>query len=193
MGNIKINDLFESFDDNIKDDDKNYNKEELIDDKIVVGNKYNNLFNFIKVFFTDKNEYDKIDDNIKGRHFFMINRFMSITQPIRSDFFNFIGINQKECVDFWQNFMSLKYKKVPEWIYIKTSNKGKKTSSIKDKDKLDFNKELIKQYCIKNNISYKDFYSAIELFSNNNELINKVIKDMSDFETILSEISSKNK
>lgn len=84
------------------------------------------LFDFVKVMFTDSKTYSKLKNSDKARHFFMIQRFMSIKHPMTAQQLNRVGMNGWAIVDLWQMVAS-RHNRVPGWIYTKT----KKVSSEK--------------------------------------------------------------
>jgi len=77
------------------------------------------LFDFIKVMFTDQKAYSEIKTSDKGRHYFMIQRFMAIKYPSTAQQLNRVGINPSAVVDLWQIVCS-RFNRVPGWIYTKT-------------------------------------------------------------------------
>jgi hypothetical protein len=77
------------------------------------------LFDFVRVMFTKPAEYAKIKNVEKGKHFFMVNRFMAIKHPTTSQALNRVGQNGWAAVDLWQ-LVASRFQRVPGWIYTKT-------------------------------------------------------------------------
>lgn len=77
------------------------------------------LFDFVRVMFTKPAEYAKIKNVEKGKHFFMVNRFMAIKHPTTAQALNRIGQNGWAAVDLWQ-LVASRFQRVPGWIYTKT-------------------------------------------------------------------------
>jgi hypothetical protein len=77
------------------------------------------LFDFVRVMFTKPAEYAKIKNVEKGKHFFMVNRFMAIKHPTTAQALNRVGQNGWAAVDLWQ-LVASRFQRVPGWIYTKT-------------------------------------------------------------------------
>jgi hypothetical protein len=77
------------------------------------------LFEFVKVMFTDPKKYSTLRNVDKGKHFFMINRFMSIKHPTTAQALNRVGMNPWAVMDLWQ-LVASRFNRVPGWIYTKT-------------------------------------------------------------------------
>jgi hypothetical protein len=77
------------------------------------------LFDLTKIIFTNPNQYQKLKNHEKSKHFFMINRFFSIKYPTTSQSLNRNGITPWAIVDLWQ-IVASRFQKVPGWIYTKT-------------------------------------------------------------------------
>lgn len=82
------------------------------------------LFNLVKVIFTDPKEYSNLKNSEKGKHFFLINRFFSIKFPTTAQSLNRNGINPWAIVDLWQ-IVASRFQRVPGWIYTKTKKLNK--------------------------------------------------------------------
>lgn len=119
------------------------------------------LFDVIKVMFEKPDEWKDVSDIDKKRHFFMINRYMSINFPLQASVLQTTKINPIYVVDFWQKFLSKQYKRTPSWIYTKGAKKGKekkeKAQSVSDK--------LIKEYALKTQVDLKSVYDALIFFN----------------------------
>ena len=101
-----------------------------------------NVFDFIKIMFSNRNEYDKVSKKYKQRHFWMIQRFMSIRYPDKANYFNLYGINQENVIDNWTNF-TLKQGRIPSWFYTKINKKEKETKKNKQYVPSDSAKNLL--------------------------------------------------
>jgi hypothetical protein len=77
------------------------------------------LFDFVKVMFTNPKKYSEIKNSDKSRHYFMIQRFMSIQHPTTAQQLNRVGVNPWAVVDLWQ-LVASRFNRVPGWIYTKT-------------------------------------------------------------------------
>jgi hypothetical protein len=81
------------------------------------------LFEFIKVLFTDPKKFTELKNSEKSKHFFMTQRFMSIKHPTTAQSLNKIGMNPWAVLDLW-HIVAYRYgqksKRVPGWIYTKT-------------------------------------------------------------------------
>ena len=114
----------------------------------------NKLFDYINIFFTDSKRFKDIPPNIKEKHFFMLNRFMSIKYPLAASYLTFKNINVVHATDLWHEQMK-SYKKVPGWIYTPA-----KADTITKKEYLP-DEEVIRLYCKENEIGLKTLKKAI--------------------------------
>ena len=115
------------------------------------------LFDFVKISFSKKEDYEKLKAYEKSKHFFMFNRFMSIKWPNNANLFNHFKIQPDRVLDYWRS-KTKQAGSTPKWIY--TSTKSKK----KDKGVKTPNEETIKEYLALKNIARKDFESAVSMF-----------------------------
>lgn len=99
------------------------------------------LFTFIDSMFNNK-EYKEHSNHTKNKHYFMINRFMSINWPIQSAYLNMYKINQVAVVDFWKKTLNKVYSQSPSWMYTKT----KKTDITKNTIYA-YSEEAVELYC----------------------------------------------
>lgn len=83
------------------------------------------LFDFVKIMFTKKSDYNNVKEQSKRRHHFMINRFFSIKFPANAQMFNINGINGAAVVDSW-SLVAQRFTSVPMWIYTKTKKPAPK-------------------------------------------------------------------
>lgn len=120
-------------------------------------NEYN-LFDFIKMMFTSSDDdFDKISNDVKTRHYFMVNRFMSIKYPLQAAMFTQMYTSPSAVIDSWRA-LAKQFNRVPGWIYTKTK------SAIKQKAKYKANEEALNMYIKINEIGSRDYESAINLF-----------------------------
>lgn len=121
------------------------------------------LFGFINSMFI-QNEFKKTKQSERSKHFFMVNRFMSIKYPVQSSYFNHIKINPAQAVTYWQENLSKLYSKTPGWMYVKTA----KAKELK-KSKQVVSDNTIQLYCSHYKLSRRDVEDALLL-----------VKDFSD-------------
>jgi len=115
------------------------------------------LFDLVRVMFTNPKKYSEIKNSDKAKNHFMMNRFMAINFPEQAQILNKNGINGIGVLDTWQ-FITSKFKRVPGWIYTKTK-KTKKQQALEYK----YSEELVSLYLEKNQISMRDFNQLIKL------------------------------
>jgi len=135
------------------------------------------LFDFIKVIFTNPEEYSKCTPGEKRKHYFMCQRRFAINFPMQANALQQQKINQVAVIDFWQRFLRKQYKYVPEWMYTKGV---KKSQQIKEK-KINVSNELIKEYCKYMEIDPKSVKDALVFF------LDDMVKELKDFEKILKQ------
>ena len=125
-----------------------------------------NLFELIKIMFTDDSKYRKLKKSDKAGNHFMVQRMMAINHPIESHKLNRNGIDGSAVVDTWQKVCK-RYTRVPGWTWTK-ANKAEK---IKKEWKPD--SELSKFYMNRNNIGPREFN---ELLKFNGPVMKKFLK-----------------
>lgn len=130
------------------------------------------LFDFINVIFNNPEEYSKIPNGEKRKHFFMVNRRFAIQFPLQANVLQLNGISQEYVMDFWQTFMRQQYKKTPSWLYIKGV---KKSVEVKEK-KQNISNKVIQEYAKFNNIQEKTVKDALEIFYDD------MLKELKEFE-----------
>ena len=131
------------------------------------------LFDFITIMFTQPKVYDKLKPYEKARHFFMVNRFMSISYPVQANWLQHIKVNPSEVMDYWQVTMNRLYTRVPSWMYIKTKAakaKAKKTKFVED--------DTIKEYCRRLGYSRRQINETLDFFGD------KFIDELKQFEKL---------
>jgi hypothetical protein len=124
------------------------------------------LFDFIKALFTRPDVYEKMKPYEKAKHFFMVNRFMSMKKPDTANALQHNKINTAEVMDFWQRLFDGKVTRVPQWMYTKTKAPKKKAKNKYVKE------ETIELYCQKYGYSRKQVDTAIGMFGD--EMITKL-------------------
>ncbi len=125
------------------------------------------LFDLVKIMFSDPNKYQKLSANDRGRNFFMIQRFMSIKFPTTAQQLNRNGINPIAVVDLWQ-LVASRFSKVPGWIYTKT-----KKVTVEKQWKP--NPEIATIWMQKNSIGERELNECIKF---NPEGMKKILKEM---------------
>ena len=108
------------------------------------------LFDYIKVFFENQEEYNKINDLQKAKHYFMLNRFMSIKYPIQALGFSNMRINGSAVSDCW-HIVANQYKRVPGWIFTKTKSQTSKVAQYEPDD------DVLAFYLKRTMLSDKDY------------------------------------
>lgn len=117
------------------------------------------LFDTIAVMFEAPQRWGEVTNYDKKKHYFMINRIMSIQYPVHANMVQNLKTNQIAVVDFWFRFVSKQFKRKPQWLF--TSAK-KKTSTAKKKDSV--TDEMIKNFADRLGYEIKDVRKAIEYF-----------------------------
>lgn len=135
------------------------------------------LFDFIKVIFTNPTEYSSLTPGEKRKHYFMCQRRFAIQFPMQANALQNLKINQAAVIDFWQVFLRKQYKYVPGWMYTKGI---KKAQAIKEKQ-ISVSNEVIKEYCRYFKVDSKSVRDAIEFYPGD------MIKELKDFEVILKQ------
>jgi hypothetical protein len=127
------------------------------------------LFSFIRIFFTDPVEYNKLTQYEKGKHRFMLQRFMSIQYPIRANLLNINKTHAAHIVDCWR-VVSSKYTRTPGWIWTKI-DKTEKINNIK----FEPDDRALAFYLNKYQISMRDYKEALKF---NSDLVIKEIQSI---------------
>jgi hypothetical protein len=116
------------------------------------------LFDLLNAMFAKRQEFEKTTLHERGRHFFMINRFMSIKYPVQAQFLNNTKIHPGNGVTYWADTVGKMFNRTPGWMFIKT----KKAKEVKAAAQ-PINDETIKYYCQKNQCSRRDVDTAMAL------------------------------
>lgn len=118
--------------------------------------KADNLFDFLTIIFEKQNEYKNVGNNLKQRHFFMLNRLMSIQYPQFANVLNYNGINTLYGTEMWARF-GRNFKKRPPFLFTKT-NKSDKEKKVK----LDIDPEHLQKYMELKSLSKREVDELIE-------------------------------
>ena len=118
------------------------------------------LFDYTKTLFSkNQKKWEEVPSRIKFKHYWMLNRFMSIKYPVQASHLSHFKINPEYASDFWHRMMSSLFSSPPGWMYAKTKKKDEKEK------KLEYpTKEMIIWYCNKNEMSRKDFENNVKFF-----------------------------
>ena len=135
------------------------------------------LFDFIKILFTDPSEFSSISKGEKRKQYFMVQRRLAINFPMQANALQHQKINQSAVIDFWHNFLRKQFKFVPNWMYVKGI---KKSQEIKEK-KINVSNELIKEYCKTFKIDPKSIRDALQFYPD------KMVAELKEFENILKQ------
>lgn len=136
--------------------------------KRLLNNNYDNLFDFIKVFFGNNSKYKEVNDYQKKKHFFMLQRFMSIRYPDTAQKFNINKINPVAVVNLWK-LVANKYNRTPIWIFTKV----KKQQIVKEKSFIP-SEDTINFYLRYHKISKRDLKDAMKF--NRDIILNELEK-----------------
>jgi len=118
------------------------------------------LFDFVKIMFTKRSDYNKIKQHSKKRHHFMINRFFAIKYPSNANAFNLNRIDGASVVDCW-SMVASRFKSVPTWFYTKT-----KKATKQKVDKYIPSEEAIQLYLDKNEICKREYQEMLKFAKN---------------------------
>jgi hypothetical protein len=115
------------------------------------------LFEFMKVMFSDPKRYKTLRNSDKARHHFMVQRFMSIKFPTTAQQLNRNGINGWAVMDLW-SLVALRFKgRVPGWIYTKTKKQTKEKTWKPDP-------EIASIWMKRTGMSQRDLNDAIKFY-----------------------------
>jgi hypothetical protein len=132
-----------------------------------------NLFDFINAMFSKPEEFKKTKLHERGKHFFMVNRLMSIGFPVQAAIFNHIKINPAQVVTFWQETLSKRYTRTPNWMYVKTRKEREKKKAEQP-----ISEEVQKLYCETYKISRRDLDDAMAILGNS------MYQELKEFESL---------
>jgi hypothetical protein len=117
-------------------------------------------FELIKIMFENPEKYKTINIGDKRKNFFIVQRRLSIQYPLQCQALQHIKINDISVTDFWQNFISKQYNKVPYWMFIKGV---KKTNEHREKE-LGVKENTIREFSIYYNYDIKSVREALLVF-----------------------------
>jgi hypothetical protein len=109
-----------------------------------------NLFELIKIMFTNPEKYDKLKKSDKAGNHFMVQRMMAINHPIEAQKLNRNGIDGSAVIDTWQKVCK-RYTRVPGWTWTKASKADKVKKEWKPSE------QIAKFYMNRNNIGPREF------------------------------------
>jgi hypothetical protein len=111
------------------------------------------FFEFLNIFFTDKNRYARLTDSAKTQHMWGLFRCLAIHYPQEMQLIN--NVRDVTVIDALHSAMCSK--SAPNWIYTKTP-KAEPTAldAIDEKSRLEL--------CNKWNIEYKQFNDMYAMF-----------------------------
>lgn len=118
------------------------------------------LFDFLKIIFTDPSKYSSISNIEKRKYSFICNRRFSIQFPLQANALQHVKINSVAVVDFWQNFLRKQYKSIPNWMFIK----GVKKTKEEKETKTSVSEEIINEYSKRFEIDRKSILDALEFY-----------------------------
>jgi len=118
------------------------------------------LFDQINLLFSNPRKFSAQPPYVKGKEFFMMNRFFAIKFPIQAGYFNHIKMNTNEAVQVWCDMLSPQTSRTPGWIW--QGLKGAKKKKVAKKKESKLTDETLKYYCSKKQISRRDLEYAIK-------------------------------
>lgn len=122
------------------------------------------------VYDKTHSQYEKVTDKEKQRNFFIINRRLAIKFPIQALKLSFNGINPIYAIDSWYQITSKiasKEMKKPKWLWLKINKE-------KEEKKFKISEEVKEFYINDNQISDKEFYTALKF--NQSEMLTELKK-----------------
>ena len=120
--------------------------------------KKNILFDIINALFVNKDIINNITYESARQNIFMINRRMAIKYPMQAQVFNFSGLNPKEVIMSWSDFVFCGT--VPRWIYTPGAAKTK-SQTTKDLIRQD---SVVRKFMAYYGIGRREMDSCIKLF-----------------------------
>ena len=134
------------------------------------------LFELTDILFSKPQEYHKVTQGDKKKHFFMINRRMSINFPLQAQLLQHIRINDAAVIDFWQAFLSKQYSKTPGWMFVK----GVKKSNEEKEKTVNIKESALKEYASYFGYDLKSVKEAAIIFPE------EFKKEINNFEKIMN-------
>lgn len=135
---------------------------------LITNNKTNmqSPFDVIDAFFSEK-AWKEVTSLDKSKYYFIINRVMTKENPVWASYFNHVRINPVAVVDFWKWFLSARYSRKPNWIYVSGSKKKKEEkakAAKKSKNVYIPKDDVIEKYISVKSVSRKEFDAAMTAF-----------------------------
>lgn len=109
------------------------------------------LFEFIDSLFSQE-KWKNVSDTDKRKHFFMMNRYLSIKYPYQVLHLSLIKIDAPSVADYWHSSLSSLYSKTPGWVYAKTIKRKSKDKKVSYPSS-----QMIEWYCKTEGLSPKEF------------------------------------
>lgn len=81
------------------------------------------LFEMTRALFDREFNWKALTEREKSKHFFMVNRFMSINFPMQASIMNKRNVSPGTAMDVWRDAMTRLYTKPPGWMYTKTAKR----------------------------------------------------------------------
>jgi hypothetical protein len=134
-------------------------------------------FDIIRIMIEEPENYKNISGLDKRKNFFIITRRLSIQFPLQSHVLQHLKIDEVNVIDFWQTFLSNKYKKVPYWMYTKGVKKVKESKEDKE-----VSEKLIREYAIFIERDTGLVKKALEFFPE------KMKKELQEFKNVRHEL-----
>lgn len=116
------------------------------------------LFDLINTMFSRDGKFEKTTLHERGRHHFMINRFMSIKYPVQANYFNHTKIHPGNSVTYWADTIGKMFTRTPSWMYTKTKKEKEKKAAAQP-----ITDSTIRYYCQKHQCSQRDVNDAMRL------------------------------
>jgi hypothetical protein len=116
------------------------------------------LFDILNSMFAKREDFNKTTLHERGRHYFMINRFMSIKYPMQAQFLNHTKIHPGNAVTYWADTVGTMFSRTPSWMYVKTKKEKEKKAAAQP-----VNDATIRYYCQKNACSQRDVEQAMKM------------------------------
>ncbi len=111
----------------------------------------NSPFDLIKILFEKREVWDTISKSEKSKHWFMVNRTLSIGYPKQAHYLNLNGVSTHRAIDVWFHFVvKHNINRCPGWIYTKSS------AAAKEDKKWWPSSSVINFYCDKYNCCIRD-------------------------------------
>lgn len=119
------------------------------------------FYKILDSIFENNDNFSKVLDNDKKKHFFNFQRQISIKHLKQVSFFNKNGINEVEVINCYHRIFRYQYGKKPDWLYTPREKSDKE--KLKDKLK-DFDKSVIIDFLNNNQMSMKDLRFRLEMY-----------------------------